>query len=30
MLGMDEAGLAAALANETITEVVCDDQAVQD
>ena len=30
MLGMDEAGLEAALANETITEVVCDDQAVQD
>ena len=30
MLGMDEAGLEAVLANETITEVVCDDQAVQD
>ena len=30
MLGMDEAGLEAALSNETITEVVCDDQAVQD
>ena len=30
MLGMDEAGLEAALSNETITEVVCDDHAVQD
>ena len=30
MLGMDEAGLEAALSNDTITEVVCDDQAVQD
>ena len=30
MLGMDETGLEATLANETISEVVCDDQAVQD
>ena len=28
MLGMDEAGLRAALSNGTITEVVCDEQAV--